>query len=103
MRRDAVELHDARRVHGGDRVQARDTRLARPAAVVDACAADVFALDQRGAMAGPRQGGAQRTARLAGADDDGVVMGRTHESPCDGMWDGVCASSAAISAVQPVW
>src|SRR5439155_18187077 len=35
MRRDAVELDDARRVQGGDRVQARDTQLARPAAGVD--------------------------------------------------------------------
>ena len=52
---------------------ARDQRLGRNAAVVDARAADSFALDDRGLAAGLRQSDRQRRSGLPGADDDGVV------------------------------
>src|SRR5262249_13462323 len=52
---------------------AGDHRLGRGAALVDAGAADMFALDQGRAMAGLCEGGAEGYAALTSADHDGVV------------------------------
>src|SRR6059036_1241195 len=63
---------------------ARDHGLRRGAALVDAGAADVDALDQGAAPARPSQRPRQRPSGLAGSDHDGVVLRRrvhgvTHE------------------------
>ncbi len=49
-------------------------RLGRRAAIVDAGAADIRALDERGLPAGAGTGFRQRIASLTGADNDGVVV-----------------------------
>ena len=56
------------------RPRARDQRLGRDAAVVDARAADQLALDDRGLAAGLGEPHGERGACLPGADDDGVVV-----------------------------
>src|SRR5207249_1305384 len=83
--------------------RAGDHRLGWRAAFVDARATNMLAFNQRRFVAGARQCGAERTAGLAGAYDDGVVVGSTHELPSAGAVAGVCASNEAMSAVQPVW
>lgn len=59
-------------LRGADRVGARDQRLGRAAAGVDACAADMMPLDDGDRQAGIVQPAGERRARLAGADDDRV-------------------------------
>src|SRR5947199_100593 len=63
--------------------RARDHGLGWRAALVDAGAADVDALDQRGAPARPGECPGQGAPGLAGADDDGLVTGRSaHGRSC---------------------
>ena len=84
IRRAAGEVGDA---------GARDHRLGRRAALVDACPADMLALDQRHLPPGAGQRRRQRPARLPRADHDAVVRcrarhpvtllrGRRPSSPC---------------------
>ena len=73
-----AEVGGATRDMGGTR--ARDQRLGRDAADVDAGAADQLALDDRGLAAGIAQPDGQRRAGLPGADDDRIVA-FGHEPP----------------------
>ena len=70
--RDAVVAGAPRDVRGA---RAGDQRLGRDAAVVDAGAAEVLALDQRRLQTGLGEPDRERRAGLAGADHDRVVRG----------------------------